>query len=122
MICTITIKYILMAITELISITCVITKSESERWKLLCTVVHVDLSPEQVFEDMKLSTAVVDLRTRRRESNDYLLTIFSGLLLCICDLKRIQQTHQCCALYMCQIKRRLKMIALVTISSVCSRL
>lgn len=54
---------------------------EEWKWKmeeLLCTVVHVDPRPEQVFEDMKLSTTVVDLGARRRESNDYISIIFSA--------------------------------------------
>lgn len=43
-------KYVRARITEPISITCVITKSESERWKSFHTVIHVDLNLKQVFE------------------------------------------------------------------------
>lgn len=46
----ITKKYTGTRITEPISITCVITKSESERWKSFRTVVHVDLNLRQIFE------------------------------------------------------------------------
>lgn len=49
---------------EPIPITCVITWSESERWKSLCIAVHVD-RPRRVFED-KDGIAAVDLRTGRQ--------------------------------------------------------